>query len=686
MGALNYKTRRNRRHRLAAELYATWTPRRLFTFGTSVGWAHWYDDPNTLYRRRNRLTYSSQFSNAAWARTNILSVTDNADGVGDLVVPNTTNSTHILVQVACVVGASHVLVVRAKAGGYNHIAFTAGTPTGYANINAGTGGTVSGGATVSVSAASDAPGYYDCTFTFVATSANCTLYVANADGSPSYAGDGTSGIYLARAQLETYTTTASEYQDVPTTWEQAYLDAVGAERIFAWQDSAGTTPVTAVGQSVGLILDRAYGGRTDGSLIANGATGLTGTATAASYNTSTGAGSVSRAGDASNQSWVTWTGLTTSAIHRIRITNTGATSLDVRNGGVAGTIVASIAAGATSYVHPLTSGGSTSITITATANSTTATFTLSEFARVPGTHRIQASAPSRSLLMARVNLLLNSATMSTQNVTTLAASYLLRFEGTGTVTLSGTATAGPLSAGTHSVTATAGTLTLTVSGTVTNADFRTAGDAAKNIPSYQRVGATAADHDTAGFPHYLLYDGTDDSYASTATVDGSGSDKVTVVTGVTKNSDAAGGVIVELTADSNSNNGAFFISAPNSASANFGFKTRGTVAANASGYNAATYTAPTTRILSLVADLASSVKTGTVKPYIDGVLDQGEDDAATVNFGGNFANATLYFGSRAGSSARFIGRDYGGVARFGPMSETERNRLESWFKNWMRMP
>jgi len=200
-------------------------------------------------------------------------------------------------------------------------------------------------------------------------------------------------------------------QDIGWHWQfDDPLKRVGIP--YEWVDTAGTTPTTAVGQGIGLLLGREYGGATGPSLLANGATGLTGTATAASYNTSTFAGSVSRAGDASNQSWVTWTGLTTSAVHRIRITNTGATSLDVRNGGVAGTIVASIAAGASSWVHPATTGGSTSITITATSNSTTATFTLGQFAVLPGTHLTQATGTARPTLSARVNTLLNSEDFS----------------------------------------------------------------------------------------------------------------------------------------------------------------------------------------------------------------------------------------------------------------------------------
>ena len=78
-----------------------------------------------------------------------------------------------------------------------------------------------------------------------------------------------------------------------------------------------------------------------------------------------------------------------------------------------------------------------------------------------------------------IQLLLSSGTLSTQNVTVTAEPHTLQFTGTGTVTLSGTSTDGPLvGTGTGennrvnlTFTPSAGTLTLTVSGTVTNAQF-----------------------------------------------------------------------------------------------------------------------------------------------------------------------------------------------------------------------
>jgi len=122
------------------------------------------------------------------------------------------------------------------------------------------------------------------------------------------------------------------------------------------------------------------------------------------------------------------------------------------------------------------------------------TTTTAVYAARAGHHRYDgASWVKKGLLLeseARTNLLLNSGTLSTQNVTVSAVQYALSFTGTGTVTLSGASTAGPLvGTGTGEnnrvslvFTPSAGTLTLTVSGTVTNAQLE-AVTAANPYPS-----------------------------------------------------------------------------------------------------------------------------------------------------------------------------------------------------------
>jgi Concanavalin A-like lectin/glucanases superfamily len=90
---------------------------------------------------------------------------------------------------------------------------------------------------------------------------------------------------------------------------------------------------------------------------------------------------------------------------------------------------------------------------------------------------------------ARTNLFLNSETGVTQDVTVAATSHTLSFRGTGTITLSGTSTAGPL-VGTGAndtvsltFTPTAGTLTLTVSGSCTNVQLEAGAFRSSWIPT-----------------------------------------------------------------------------------------------------------------------------------------------------------------------------------------------------------
>jgi hypothetical protein len=296
------------------------------------------------------------------------------------------------------------------------------------------------------------------------------------------------------------------------------------------------------------------------------------------------------------------------------------------------------------YTERLVAGSGT-MAITSSGASTTASVTLVSFFEVTGTHRLQATSANRPILSARYNLLLATATLATQNITTVATSYTIYFTGTGTVTLSGTFI-GVFSAGTNTFTATAGTLTATVVGSVLTADIRPTNQTV-TLPAYQAV-VTSSSYDTVGFPQYLKYDGLNSSL-STASINFTATAQMSVFSGLRKLSDAAAGYAIELSVNSTSNSGAFYLSAPNSAAANFGAGSGGTTFV--SGASASSFAAPTTQTAQILANISA--------PSLNLYLNNTSVLSSTSTQGtGNYGNYAMYFGRRAGASSPFNGQEF----------------------------
>lgn len=429
-------------------------------------------------------------------------------------------------------------------------------------------------------------------------------------------------------------------------------------RCVAFQDSAGTLPVTAMEQPLGLILDTKLGVPVLGSqLVTNGGFD-TDTAWTKGTGWAIGSGVATKtAGTASTLTPSTAIVPTVGRWYVVEYTITRtAGSLSVSIG--AGTGAAKTASGTHREILCASTTDNLTFSADATFDGTVDSVSVRE---VPGNHFVQPSnTASRPIVSRRVNLLTATATLATQNVTTLAASHVLSFTGTGSVTLSGTAT-GTYSAGTHTITTTAGTLTVTVSGSVTNADLRLSIDSA--LP-YQRV-TSNTDYDESGFPAYASADGLDD-WLESGVVDMSSTDAVTVIAGVTKLSDAAAGIVIESSVNATSNAGAIALYAPDAAAATYEYTSRGTASSDATASGQA---APRKSLLSGV----SKISTDTAVLRINGVQ---AATSATDQGTGNYTAQKFYIGRRGGASLPFNGRIYGVTVIGRLLTDAELSQLE----------
>jgi hypothetical protein len=174
-------------------------------------------------------------------------------------------------------------------------------------------------------------------------------------------------------------------------------------------------------------------------------------------------------------------------------------------------------------------------------------------------------------------------------------------------------------------------------------------------------------------PYGLQYDGIDD-FLTTASVDFAATDKMAVVMGVRKLSDANEAGLIELSANYALNNGTFAIFAPGGISvardSAFVVVSKGTVNVF-HGPSAASFPAPVTSVIAMINNIAgdSSLLRVNAIQVSSSASDQGT---------GNFGNYALYFGSRSGAVQPFNGLDYGGVCINKTLTATELANVEKW--------
>lgn len=213
----------------------------------------------------------------------------------------------------------------------------------------------------------------------------------------------------------------------------------------------------------------------------------------------------------------------------------------------------------------------------------------------------------------------------------------------------------------------AGSTSVTASGTngilVWGADLRPANIGA-NVPAYQRI-ADANTYDTSGFPLYLRFDGIDDSMYTPASINFSGTDKMSVFAGV-RALQSAVLVISELSANTNSNNGSFVLYKNNDG---LGFASKGTSLADVN--NGSGSVPPISLVLTGQSDISApsiSLRSNGTQ-ILSSVSSQGA---------GNFGTYPLYIGSRGNASNWFNGQVYGLLVVGSAVSAGNISATEQW--------
>lgn len=164
--------------------------------------------------------------------------------------------------------------------------------------------------------------------------------------------------------------------------------------------------------------------------------------------------------------------------------------------------------------------------------------------------------------------------------------------------------------------------------------------------------------------YYLEFDGSDD-FLQTNNIDFTATDKVSLFAGVRKLSDAATGIVAELSQNSLSveTSGVFAIMGTHSNLANWASRSRGT--ANADAISPSNYVAP---ISSVITSL-SSISDKFVRLRAGGKL---VTSSSLTQGTGTYGNYPLYIGRRAGTSLPFKGHIYGliGIGKLTSDNET----------------
>jgi hypothetical protein len=240
----------------------TLDPRITFTRAST---ATFYDGKTVAKAEENLLSYSQEFDNAYWSKDNGTVTANNTtapDGTttAELFIPNTTSTFHRITRTAVFSSAGKAFYsIYVKASGYDIVGIRESTSVGASytfNLATGTVG-VQNGAAADPSITSVGDGWYRISISATITG-NVGFSVHVLDGSYvsgsltsySWAGDGTSGIYVWGAQLE-QRSSVTAYTATTTAPITNYIPALqtAASGVARFEHN----PVT--GESLGLEIE-----------------------------------------------------------------------------------------------------------------------------------------------------------------------------------------------------------------------------------------------------------------------------------------------------------------------------------------------------------------------------------------------------------------------------------------------
>ena len=186
----------------------------------------------------NLLTYSNDFSNGAWAKSNLSVASSN--GAWE-VTDNTTSGSHYLYWGGTTPSSSVLtLSVEAKAGSVNYLVMRLGGFTyAFFNLSNGTLGTINS-SFIDAKIQETSDGFYRCSATILTPSSGnaSVFYPSDNSSSVSYTGTGTVAITIKNAQLE------KGYRATPYT-DTTASPAINAD--FTFTRGSAATRVTKDG-------------------------------------------------------------------------------------------------------------------------------------------------------------------------------------------------------------------------------------------------------------------------------------------------------------------------------------------------------------------------------------------------------------------------------------------------------